>query len=266
MHSVKPTLVVCCLQWGNRYPEIYVHRLARAVAANLDCPHRFVCFTDSPENLGSELEHRALPPIPLDRELWNKGIWPKLGLFASDTFDPGTPVLYLDLDVLILGDLDRFKTHLLREGGLAIIREWNPALLKLLPVALRPDRGGNSSVVGWIAGEQTQIYDAFCADPEGSRSTWRNDQKFITAHARNKKYWPHNWCGSFKRHCVWFWPMNLILRTPKRPRWCSVLVFHGKPDPTDLLIDNPKHRWGAKRRFGYGAVKWVKDYWAHYGA
>ncbi|MEE4279794.1 MAG: hypothetical protein V2I82_15110 [Halieaceae bacterium] len=259
-------LVVCCLKWGERYADGYVDRLRRAVADHLQRPHRFVCFTDEADELGDGIEVRPLPDIPLQRNAWNRGIWPKLGLFAADTFEPGTPVLYLDLDVLVLGDLERFTDRLLTEGGLHIIREWNPTLLTVLPVALRPDRGGNSSVVAWIAGEQSHIFDRFCADPDAARASCRNDQQFISLHARGRSYWPHRWCGSFKRHCVWYWPLSKLRGTPRRPDWCSVLVFHGKPDPSDLIVDDPTHRWGSRRRFGYGPVVWVQDYWRRYGS
>jgi hypothetical protein len=259
-----PKPVIVCLKWGTRYPCGYVNRLARAVAGHLTMPHRFVCLTDETDGLAEGVEALPIPPFPLDRSLWGRGIWPKLTLFTPGLFPDGTKVLFLDLDLMVTGDLSPFLGAI-RPGTLHIIREWNPALLKLLPVPWRPDRGGNSSVVGFVAGEQAHVLEKFCEDPDAARSAFRNDQEFITAHAAGRQYWPDDWCASFKRHCVWYFPWNMILRHPKRPDWARVIVFHGKPDPTDLIGDDSRLRWGGPRKFGYGPVTWVREYWDRYG-
>lgn len=254
-------LTVVCMKWGDRYPSAYVNRLRNAVAAHLARPHRFLCMTDDPKGLEPGIEATPFPDFPLERRLWGAGMWPKLLLFRPGLVPDGTPTLFLDLDVMIIGDLTPFAELLSRDGGLRIIREWNPSLVRLLPVAMRPDRGGNSSVLGWIAGEQDHLLARFVADPDGERAALRNDQEFITAHAHGRGYWPNDWCASFKRHCVWYWPLSLVLNRPQPPRWARVLVFHGKPDPVDLIGDDPKRRWGARRKFGHGPVPWVRDYW-----
>ena len=248
------------MKWGDRYPANYVNLLAEKVAHNLSHRHRFVCFTDNGEGLAPAVEVRPMPRPPLARSAWNRGIWPKLCLFCGTHFPAGTRILYLDLDVMILGALDPLVERI-NEGGLWIIREWNPTLVRLLPLALRPDRGGNSSVVGWLAGTQEHIYRTFCTDPEAALKGWRNDQQFITAHAQGLRYWPYRWCASFKRHCVHYGPINRLLGGPRKPGWCTILVFHGKPDPADLIGEDPGYRWGSRRRYGYGPVCWVKQYW-----
>ena len=257
--------MVVCLKWGSRYPGAYVNRLAEAVAACLNVPHRFVCLTDETAGLSDKVEPMPIPPFPLDRQFWGRGIWPKLTIFTPGLFPDATRVLYLDLDLMITGDLEPFIESI-RPGRLHIIREWNPALWKLVPLAWRPERGGNSSVLGFIAGEHGYLLDRFRADPDTVRATYGNDQRFISAQAAGLTYWPHDWCASFKRHCVWYFPWNLILRHPKQPDWARIIVFHGKPDPTDLIGDDPRQRWGSKRKFGYGPVPWVRDYWDRYGA
>ena len=257
--------VVVCLKWGTRYPGSYVNRLAEAVAAHLDIPHRFVCLTDETAGLSDRVEPMAIPPFPLDRAFWAHGIWPKLTIFTPGLFPDGTRVLYLDLDLMVTGDLAPFVAAI-RPDRLHVIREWNPALWKLVPLAWRPERGGNSSILGFVAGEHGYLLDRFCADPDGVRLAHGNDQRFISAQAKGLTYWPADWCASFKRHCVWYYPWNMILRHPKQPKWARVIVFHGKPDPTDLIGTDPRQRWGSKRKFGYGPVPWVREYWNRYGA
>lgn len=255
---------VVCIKWGAKYPGEYVNRLAHAVADHLPVPHRFVCLTDMPDGLDPSIHVAPIPAFPLDRALWGAGMWPKLCFFDDAMFPAGDVVLFLDLDVVILNDLSPFVELVAREGGLRIIREWHPSLVRLLPVAWRPDRGGNSSVVGWIAGEQGHLLDRFTRDPDAARAGWRNDQAFITAHATGRAYWPYDWCASFKRHCVWYWPMNIVMTKAARPDWARIVVFHGKPDPVDLVGEDPDARWGARRKFGFGPVEWVQSYWRRY--
>lgn len=260
-----PGVTVACIRWGTRYPASYVNRLFRSVAARLQTPHRFVCLTDAPDGLLPGVTALPIPDFPLERARWGQGMWPKLSLFRRDLFPDGEVVLFLDLDLVILGALDDFVALVRREGGLRIIREWNPSLVRLLPVSLRPDRGGNSSIVGWIAGAQDHLLAEFEADPAATVTRWRNDQEFITERARGMAYWPYEWCASFKRHCVWYFPLNYVLPAHSPPRRARVVVFHGKPDPEDLVGIAAGARWGGRRKFGFGPVPWVEDYWLSHG-
>jgi len=259
-----PQTIVVCLKWGTAYPAHYVNVLHRAVAAHLTAPHRFVCLTDVAEGLVPGVEAVDIPLFPLPREKWANGIWPKLTLFTPGLFPPGAVVLYLDVDIMVTGALDPLIERVRSQRGLHVIREWNPSLVRLLPLAWRPDRGANSSVVGFITGAQDHILAQFSADPAAALAAQRNDQEFINAHAADKHYWPEPWCVSFKRACVWYWPLNLMMRTIRQPRNARVIVFHGRPNPTDLLCA-PGVRWGARRKFGWGPVPWVADYWRRFG-
>lgn len=256
-------VTVCCLKWGPAYGLDYANVLYRAVRHRLDRPHRFVCITDDGEGLDPGIEVAPLPDFPLPRELWGQGMWPKLSLFRPGVFPDDDLVLYVDLDVMITGGLDPLVERVERKGGLHIIREWNPTLYNVVPVALRPDRGSNSSVVAFVPGEQRHIWRAFEADPEGSFERLRNDQRFINAHARGKHYWPQAWCQSFRRSCVWHYPVNLLFPTPTLPGRARILVFHGRPNPTELL-GPPGRRWGTKWKFGTQPVPWVGEYWERY--
>lgn len=99
----------------------YVRILREKVTAHLCLPHRFVCLSD----VAVPCDH-----IPL-RSVW-PGAWAKLELFRHGLFDG--PVLYLDLDTVVLGELDELArvaldgefaaaTH--RMGGLdAAVMAW----------------------------------------------------------------------------------------------------------------------------------------------
>jgi hypothetical protein len=257
--TADPTILT--LKWGDRYGADYVNTLYRAAESQMGGrKFRFLCFTDQTGGLLNTIETRPIPDMPIDRSVWTHGMFPKLLMFIPDILAKGTPVLFLDLDVMITGNLTRMFDRITALGGLHVIREWNPTIWRALPVNWRPNRGSNSSVVGFRAGEQTHLWSMFKQDPDGVMRQYHNDQIFIDAHAKGRHYWPNSWCGSFKRHCAWHWPLNYVFTTPARPRNFSVLTFHGRPDYHSLLLEDGAKRWGTEWRFGTRPVSWVKDY------
>jgi hypothetical protein len=258
-----PRITVCCIKWGEGYGVEYANVLARAVRDHLSLPHRFACITDHAHGLDPAIVAIPLPEFPLDREKWNIGMWPKLAMFEPSVFRDDELVLYVDLDVMIVGRLEPLIERVRERGGLHIIRNWNPTPYNVVPTALRPDRGSNSSVVAFVPGEQRHIWDRFIPDPDGNFVRFRNDQRFINAHAVGKQYWPGAWCQSFRRSCVWHYPVSRIFPTPSLPGRARILVFHGRPKPTDLLGPSGR-RWGTKWKFGTEPVPWVQEYWAKY--
>jgi len=46
-------------------------------------------------------------------------------------------------------------------------------------------------------------------------------------------FWPDDWTRSFKRHCRPAFPLNLVM-PPKKPD-TRILVFHGRPDPEEVV-------------------------------
>lgn len=265
MPETPPRVAVCCIKWGTKFGPQYVNVLRRAVAAHLSLPHRFVCLTDAPEGLDPDIVAAPFPDFGLPRDQWRRGSWPKVALFAEGVFEDDEIVLYLDIDVMVIGALDDFIRLVVERPGFHTLREWNPALLKLLPVAVRPVRGSQGSVYVWRAGMQRHIFRAFRDNAAHVVASYWSDRFFLPVIAVSPHYLPYDLCVSFKRHCVWYWPLNLLLRHPKRPDWGRVIVFHGAPSPTDVMTDDPRRRWGSKRKFGWGPVPWVADYWRRFG-
>jgi hypothetical protein len=168
-------------------------------------------------------------------------------------------VLYLDLDVLIQAPLDPLIERARRMRGFHVLREWNPVLWSFLPLAWRPDRGAQSSVFAWIPGEQHHIYQRFMADTARICKANAIDQKYLTHAPRDLHYWPDGWAVSFRRSCLWYFPFNLVFKV-SRPKTAKIIVFHGIPRPVDVIQEG-NARWGNYRKFGFGPVDWVRDYW-----
>lgn len=132
--------VICVLRSGGCYNGAYVHRLEQAVARHLSIPHDFVCLTDRPVPCES---------IPMRHAF--SGKWSKVELF-----DPALPlsgrILYLDLDVVIQGNIDAIAET---PGDFAIC--WSG---RQKP-HLRRVPGYNSSIMVWDAGARPQIFNRF---------------------------------------------------------------------------------------------------------
>jgi hypothetical protein len=256
---------VALLKFGTRFGPEYVNRLARAVSANLTRPHRIGCMTDDPEGLAPEIRAIPIPEFGPPRERWTyRGNWPKLGLFAPGVFEDDALILYLDLDVLVYGSLDVFFDRVERMGGLHELRDWNPILLWVLPVRLRPNRGGQGSILLWRAREQYHIHTHFLNNWQAVQADAGPDGRYFGQIAWRRHDLPHDWSASFKRHCLGYTPFGLWTTEAKRPDWARIVVFHGTPRPAELVADGD-YSWGPPRRRGRGPVPWVQEYWRRYG-
>lgn len=104
----------CVLRSGGIYTPEWVRKLSAQVAAHATRPHRFVCLSDV--------------PVPCERiELTGNlpGWYSKLELFRPGLFDG--PVIYLDLDTLVVGDLAPLEA--IADGTLATLSDfYRPAM------------------------------------------------------------------------------------------------------------------------------------------
>ena len=79
-----------------------------ASARNLAPPFSFTCFTDAAEGLRPEVRAEPLPPLDVAMPTGTKGIWPKARLWGERLGDLAGPVLFMDLDLVVVGSLDDF--------------------------------------------------------------------------------------------------------------------------------------------------------------
>lgn len=227
--------IICCVKWGTKYPPDYVNRLRNMVRRHLQVPHEFICLTEDPAGLDRGIGTFSLPSgLP--------GYWNKVSLFRAGTFEPGRTIVYLDLDVVIVGALD----FLLNDpGGFRIIK------------AFSVNPGCNSSVMRFQAGEQPHLYERFVveADTIMASEKYPGDQDWIFEQAADLTFFPPGKIVSYKKdmpsHVALITKkLSLDFRWVKAPRWMSVapppdaaiVVFHGKPDPEDVM-DAPFGPW-----------------------
>lgn len=232
---------VLCMKWGTKYPAIYVNTLYAMVARQLEPPFRFVCCTDDRRGIRSEVECRDLPPIDLGGSPYHYA-WRKLSVFSPALHDLDGPVLFLDLDLVLVDRLEPFFSY---PGRFCIIENWT-----------QPGRNvGNSSVFRFQAGDFLDVFERFQQDPAGLIAGYPNSQTLMSELIPDKTWWPEAWCRSFKRHALPRWPLRLIQR-PKLPDGVKILVFHGDPKPADAA----RGVWPDKGRW-IRPAPWIQDYW-----
>jgi hypothetical protein len=256
---MKPTIL--CFKWGTGYPCKYTNILYRALTDIMETPFDFVCMTDDATGLAKGIQTVDFPPFAMKKSDWTKGMWPKLCAFAPDLFAPGTPVIMMDVDVVILRDLSLLFNKVCATDGLHIIRETPDTLPRLLPKIFGKELRSNSSTVGFIAGTQEHLYLESCDKTYDQLRHIGNDQNYIHEYANGRQIWPIGWVLSFKKSLAWHFPVCLV-RPIARPDG-YVVIFHGKPDPEEMT-KGPFERWGSPEKFGYFPVRWIKEYWNKY--
>jgi hypothetical protein len=242
--AIAQAATVLCMKWGTKYGPEYVNRLYAMVARRLARPFRFVCLTDDAAGIRADVACAPIPALPPIAQPKERG-WLKLASFSPELAGLlGDEVLYLDLDVVILGSLGPLFEH---PGVLPLIRDWYH------PVRLV----GNSSVYRYRPADQYALFDAFRADADAIVGRVRNEQEFLSEYleARGElSFWPKAWCQSFRVSCLAPWPLR-AWQTPRKPPDCRVLVFHGEPKPPEALVGRP----GLGQTFR--PAPWIADYW-----
>ena len=252
MPTAKAPVNVVCMKWGTLYGPDYANRLYAMVARNLIRPFRFVCFTDDASGLRPEIEAMDLPPIRIDPP-YEKTPWKKLALYNPTLGDLRGLTLFLDLDILITGPLDKFFDY---PGDYCVIRNWTQ------PKTVN----GNTSVFRFTIGAHADLLDLFHSrSTQHWVDTYRIEQTFLSQllHEQGKlTYWPDGWCVSFKVHCLpggWKFPRILLngFLPSRLPGGSSVCVFHGNPNPDDALAGHWPGKWYKRLR----PAAWIADYW-----
>ena len=236
---------VVCMKWGTKFSSQYVNRLYHMVNRNLTIPYKFICFTDDGFGIDDGIEIHALPEMYLDPTAPERG-WRKLSLFAKNVDGLQGRALFLDLDIVIRTNIDSFFQI---DGDFLIIKDWD----------FPNDIIGNSSVFRFSFGKFPYVFENLVENYSDITKRFRNEQAYLSYAIRSKgclKYWPSDWCVSFKRYCLQPWPLCYFL-APNDPLKAKIVVFHGKPNPEQAVSG-----WVGKYGFRYiKPTTWLKKYW-----
>ena len=233
---------VICIKWGDRYPAHFVNKLHAMVKRNLTLNHRFVCLTEESEGLNDEIEVMSIPDIYVRTERRNSP-WRKISMCASEIGDLKGKTLFLDLDLIIIDNIDCFFDY---SNTFSIIENWTQL-----------GRGiGNSSVYCFEVGKHADVLEYFGKHADEIYVKHGNSQTYLSKKIGDIKFWPDEWCRSFKFHSI---PKGLkrYFQIPTVPDGCRILVFHGAPDPDQAMIGD----YGTKLRKFYKPAPWISKYW-----
>lgn len=240
MNSVN----VICMKWGDKFSAKYVNRLYGMVSRNLFIKFRFICFTDNSKDIREEVEIQDLPELKLKPGSPERG-WRKLTVFKEGFGGLSGTTLFLDLDIVIVGNLDKFFTH---PGEFIIAHDKkNPKKIE-----------GNSSVFRFEIGKYPAILEYFEKNYELVKSTVRHEQAYLSdeIHKLGKlNYWPDEWVPSFKYRCCPSW-FRSWFEAPSIPINAIIILFHGLPNPPEAIIGQ-SGKW-------YRHIKpspWIKELW-----
>ncbi len=239
---------IICMKWGTRYGPEYVNRLYAGVKRYTKTPVRFVCFTDDSAGLTKGIETLPLPAINIPDRIASWKPWPKLSVWQAPLFDITGDVLFLDIDLIITGPLDDLFSY--HPGEYCVIENWTQIGQGI----------GNTSVFRFPMGKYSEIYDRFTAAPEEILSQYKIEQQYISAMIPEQRFWPAQWCISFKHTCLPKFPMNWF-KTPALPDDARIVAFTGKPDPDEAALGQWPAPWYKKLYKHVKPTEWINTYW-----
>ena len=224
--------VACVLRSGGVYSEADVAALGAGVGAHLQLPHRLVCLTDTCGQRGRPSGLGAFEPMPLQHD-W-PGWWSKINLF-----DLQGPVLYFDLDTVIVGDITQLGRAVenLPDGRMMMLRGF-----------YRQDRC--SGIMGWTGNWRWLVNEflpvrLYREVNRGAAASWivedrlgrcRGDQDWIAARMKDVVF-AQDLAPGIVSYKVDVLPSGVV------PSGANVVCFHGVPKPRDL---EPAPSWIKK--------------------
>ncbi|MFZ2620107.1 MAG: hypothetical protein WAX89_04465 [Alphaproteobacteria bacterium] len=244
---------IICMKWGTRYGPEYVNRLYSMVQRNLTPPYRFVCITDDPTGLMNGIECKPIAPLneKLPAHLKNKP-WLKLLVWANPLYDLVGQALFIDVDVVITGNLDDFFTFEPTQTFVAI-ENWTEL----------GKNTANTSVFRFDIGAHPYILSNFEADIAGTYAAHKIEQRYISRTISQQTFWPKAWCRSFKEELLPPLPFRWW-QAPKLPADARIVIFHGKPDPDEALRGEwpvKQGQWWKKIYKTLPPTVWVGEHW-----
>jgi hypothetical protein len=248
---MEPVNIVC-MKWGTLYGPEYVNILYNMVKRNVTLPFRFICMTERPEGIQPGVEIAPLPAFARPDSRYCTA-WRKLALFEKQVLDLKGKILFLDLDIVIVDNIDCFFTY---SDKLAIIENWSQKGRLI----------GQSSVFCFTAGTCTRLLEKYNTQYDEVVQHNETEQMYITRELGegNFDYFPQDWCKSFKMHCMPGGFLNSFITPTTIPKNVRIVVFHGNPNPPNAIAGvwgKPVKPWFKKIYKTVKPTKWIADYW-----
>lgn len=218
-------LSVVCFKWGapgyrSKFEAIHVNTLHRMVRRWYPHPFRFICVTDDPRGISTDVE--CAPLWSDHRELRNPtwpghapNCYPRLRTFSKE-FEQiaGKRFVCIDLDVVITGDLTPL---------------WNRSEDFVIYASARANNHYNGSMWLMTAGCRSQVWEDF--DPVESpklanrAGCMGSDQGWIQYRlGKGEAIWT-------VKDGIYAYRTDLKFSQGSLPKDARIVVFHGLPKP-----------------------------------
>ena len=238
------------MKWGSRYNHEFVNRLYNSILKHTKNKTRLICFTDDIAGINNNVICNDLPHLTLPKQI-SMTPWRKVSVWQEPLLNLSGDVLFLDLDLVVTGNLDKFFEF--KKTNYCVIENWTQKGKSI----------GNTSCFRFNIGKHKQIFDNFQKSPITIWKKYHIEQVYISKEIESQYFWPEDWCQSFKHSLLPSWPMR-IWKPAKLPQDTSIVAFTGKPDPDDVL----KGIWPVPSKQFYKKIykrlktpKWLSDNW-----
>lgn len=149
---------------GDKYNYKHVNRLSSQLIKYYPSA-KFYCYTEDPHGI-------AIPIIPCFKKPTLRFWWNKLAMFSKD-FPVEGKCLFFDLDM----DIKEDPSHLITWNGLTILKDYWKDDMYFTKHAY--DVHINSSVITWIAGEQSHVWEHFLTNKDYFMRKYPGMDRFI---------------------------------------------------------------------------------------
>lgn len=197
-------LNVVTVKTGSRYSAEYVNKMRSMLSRHLGISHAFYCLTDNPE--GVKAINMTVPQ-------YLTGWWNKLYVFS--TYMPPGPLLYLDLDQVITGDITEIVTECLKHpfSCYADHIEWMGVKLGTAFMTLE-------------SGSLGHIFENFKADANAIMQAYQQggDQVYLGQFLQEAYYLNEIWPDAVQSY-------KFDLKGNAPQAGTRIVNFHGEPKP-----------------------------------
>ena len=147
---------IISMKWGTRYGPEFVNRLNKSIQKHTKKPTQLICFTDDQTGIDDQIKCYPLPNINLPKII-SETPWRKLSVWQFPLQNLTGDVLFLDLDIVITGNLDQFFDY--KPGKYCVIENWTQIGKNI----------GNTSCFRLPIGKYPYVFNEFQKNPEKLR-------------------------------------------------------------------------------------------------
>ena len=238
---------ILCMKWGTRYGPEFVNRLYNSIMRHTERETRLICFTDDATGVNPDVQIEPIPELDLPEEHANKP-WRKITLWKYPLAGLEGDVLFLDLDLIITGNLDPFFDY--EPGRYCVAENWTQIGKGI----------GNTSCYRFPVEKHAYLYDNLQAGSQAKIDEHRISQVYISREIEDMVFWPRLWCASFKHTLMPKWPLNFF-QSPKLPAQTRIVAFTGKPDPDEAARGQWPAKWYKKTYKHVRPTAWINEHW-----